>query len=417
MHSPDRSGTIGPYHVIRRLGAGGTATVLEAVDHRSGKRVALKLLRADLLDQRVTIARFLREGRIASCVVHPHVVSVLEIGEASGFPYLAMELLEGEDLASRIRRSKLSIAETTAVLLPVISALSAAHRLGVVHRDLKPSNIFLARGADGLHPKILDFGVCKRESDAEIELLTQTQSTLGTLEYMAPEQVKSPRDAGPAADQWSVGVILYQALTGRRPFEGRTPLEVMRAIMSAPITAPGFAGLDTAILRALAREPSDRFPSVEDLGVALLPFADASTRSAWDGELDGAATLSRPALAIPIASTIPDAPPAELPRRARGRSLIAVAVAILAVVMSLFFFDRDPPAVAPTVPAPMIEARATPEITPREPPPVAPPEPGRTTARPKRRPVTADAPKVEPPPPVPPKAAPALGENGAPILE
>lgn len=285
----------GPYRVVRQIGSGGMGSIFEAIDARLGHRVALKRLHPHVAARPGATERFLREGRAVARIRHPHVVQVFALEEGSSGPYLAMELLDGHDLATTLDRAgKLHVQEALELLLPVIAGVAAAHDAGVIHRDLKPSNIFISLGSGGRRwPKVLDFGVSKvLEPDGAVEP-TATDTIVGTAAYMAPEQSRSAREASFKSDQYALAVILYQCLTGKAPFTGKTDYEVALAVMTAPVCRPSAhvpglpSALDDVILRAMSRHPDDRFATARDFGAALLPFARDVDRHAWMVELGG----------------------------------------------------------------------------------------------------------------------------------
>ncbi len=279
----------GRYEVVRSIGRGAMGELLEGRHVDLGTRVAIKVVRADVtLDEGVS-RRVLREGRATAAIRHPHVVTVLDVGEELGRPFLVMELLEGEDLAQRLRGGPLSAQEAADLMLPITSALAAAHDAGVVHRDLKPSNVFLAKRRDAVDPVVVDFGISKSgrfSVDA-----TSSQCMAGTPQYMAPERFRAPHDATPLSDQYSLGVVLYECLTGDTPFAHEHYYDLLQAIMTAPVVAPSELNpqvppaLDSVVLRALARDPKARFSCVRALSAALLPFASAQVRSKWEPEM------------------------------------------------------------------------------------------------------------------------------------
>ena len=291
----------GPYIVIRRIGTGGMGSIFEAEDKGLGHRVALKLLHPHVAKDSAAAARFLREGRAAARIRHPHVVQVHSLGTDAGTPYLAMELLDEGDLSSLIAaRGRLPIDEALELVLPVIAALAAAHDAGIIHRDLKPSNVCMTRGPAGhLLPKVVDFGVSKVVDRHGASDATLSNGLVGTAAYVAPEQVRAASNASFHSDQYSLAVLFYECLTGARPFSGRGTYEILEAIMTAPILPPSsyVAGLpsevDGAVLRAMSRDPEDRFPSVRAFGAALLPFSSERTRAAF------AAEFREPSLAQP----------------------------------------------------------------------------------------------------------------------
>jgi serine/threonine-protein kinase len=266
----------GPYRIVRLIGSGGMGAIYEAEDCELGTRVALKLLHPHVVRSRGAPERFLREGRAASMIRHPHVVKVLALGMERETPYLAMELLQGGDLCELLtERGSLPVDEAMTILLPVIDAVGAAHDAGVIHRDLKPANIFLARiPGEARWPKVVDFGVSKViDGDGDN---TTTDTVLGTVAYMAPEQARAARQASFRSDQYSLAVLLYRCLTGVLPFGGRSPFEVVESMMTGLLVPPGqrSAGippaLDEAVLRAMNRSPDLRFPSVQEFGDALI---------------------------------------------------------------------------------------------------------------------------------------------------
>jgi len=260
---------IGRYRVLDRIGEGGMGLVLLAEDDALRRRVALKTLKRK---DRSSRNRFLREARAAARISHPNVCPIFEVGQEGGRPYLAMELLAGETLASRLRRGPLTPAETLDVAEDVLAALAALHDAGVVHRDLKPSNIFLTpHGA-----KLLDFGIA-RELPGDVSLPTSTDFTLpglivGTPGYMAPEQVLG-RAADARADLFAAGAVLYEALAGCHPFRGKDAGEALHAALydePPPLTgSPVLAALDAPIRRALAKKAAERHASARAMADAL----------------------------------------------------------------------------------------------------------------------------------------------------
>lgn len=287
----------GPYRIVRRIGSGGMGTIFEADDTGLGQRVALKLLHAHVARRPGAPERFLREGRAAARVRHPHVIQVFALGTARDTPYLAMELLHGGDLSELIaRRGFLPVDEALDLFLPVVAAIGAAHDAGVIHRDLKPSNVYLARGPRAEPwPKVLDFGVSKVIAGAS-EAST-TDSVVGTAAYMAPEQARAAGNASFRSNQYSLAVLLYRCITGSLPFEGQGLFEVIESVMTAPVVPPSARGsgiprpLDGLVLRAMSRSPEDRFPSVRAFGAALMAFASQRTSLVLTPELLPAAAL------------------------------------------------------------------------------------------------------------------------------
>jgi serine/threonine protein kinase len=295
--------TIGPYRIVREIGSGATARVVEAEHGGLRRRVAIKIL---FPRGATATGRFLREGRATARVRHPHVVDVFDVGLCEGGPYLVMELVEGGTLASRIPTpDEVDVETALAWLLPVLSAVSAAHEAGIIHRDLKPSNILVAFDPQGgLIPKVADFGISKLAEDPGE--LTGPEGLLGTPSYMAPEQMLDPRTVGPAADQYSIGVLLHLFLTGLLPYDAPSPLLLMNLVVAGQLPpiqgrAPWLPeGLAAVLTRALAVDPALRFPSLRALAAALLPFASARTRTLWEPEWGAAAPLPAAPWASPL---------------------------------------------------------------------------------------------------------------------
>jgi len=332
---------VGGYVIARHLGQGGMGSVYEARHELLGRRVAIKLLRAGREPDQRAQARLLREARAAGQVRHPNVVPVFDAGWHDGLPFLVMDLLEGEDLASLLaRRGRLAADEIARLFVPVAAAVSAAHGLGIVHRDLKPGNLFLARVRPRrIEPMVLDFGVSKIASEDADPTLTDSASLLGTLLYMSPEQTGGAGEASARSDQYALGVMMYECVTGQHPFAGLGHYALMHAIMTAPIRPPHKvapeipASFSDVVMRALERSPGRRFGDVAELGRALLPFAGAATEAQWAVELGAAdAAPSMVETAGDAAGPGAARPPAR-PGRGRLRRLLPVALAVAAVAI------------------------------------------------------------------------------------
>ena len=261
---------VGHYLIDRKLGEGGMGVVYAARDERLERSVALKMMLA-LGSDDTARKRFWREARAAASVNHPNVCQIYEIGEDAGELFIAMELLEGEVLAERLRRGPMSAAQVVPLGLGMLAALSALHARGIVHRDLKPSNVFLT--SHGV--KLLDFGLARPEVEASLSTetgLTRAGVLLGTPRYMAPEQiVGEPADT--RSDLFAVGAILFEMLAGRPAFGGRTAVEVLHATRyeqpPALTGSPAVAAVDRVIRRALAKRPSDRPVSADAMAEEL----------------------------------------------------------------------------------------------------------------------------------------------------
>jgi serine/threonine-protein kinase len=286
----------GKYRVVRRLGGGGVAEVYEAVHRQIGRRLALKVLKREYADNSNVVERLLQEARAASAIGHPGIVQVFDLGRMeTGEPFLAMELLAGEDLADVLRRKgKLPAPQAIGVCLHVLDALAAAHAAGVVHRDLKPENVVLVRGPDGQPwAKVIDFGIAHvAREEAAARRSTDHGVIMGIPYYVSPEQARGIPDIDGRADVYAVGVMLFELITGRLPFDGRSVDAIIHRVLHEPF--PRIRNIDPSlpeelervILRATARRREDRYPGAE-------PFC-ADLRA-----LSG----------LPGAATVADAPP------------------------------------------------------------------------------------------------------------
>jgi serine/threonine-protein kinase len=291
---------LGKYQVVRLIGEGGMGAVYEAVHLAIGKKVAIKVMSSALAEDLDMRARFLREAQLTSRVRHPHAVDVTDVGSEGGQTFLVMELLDGEDLASFIEwRGRLPLEQAADIMLAVAAAVAAAHDEGIIHRDLKPHNIFLSQTRDGaLVPKVVDFGISKGPTDGSTDpasaalvmspVVKTTVGLMGTPAYFAPEQIEGPRTVNAATDQYALGIILYQCVTGRPAFSSddevtklfgdilngkRTPADELRWDLPE--------GFQRIIERATSREPAARFPSVRAMGKALLAYASPKAALTW----------------------------------------------------------------------------------------------------------------------------------------
>jgi hypothetical protein len=322
--------TIGRYRILAALGAGGMGTVYRAHDPNLDRVVALKLPRFDgPPDQQAKrIARFQREARVAARVWHPHVCPIFDVGEHDGQPFVVMALVEGHSLADRLANQGRfeDVGEAVRLTLQLLEALAAVHSHGIIHRDLKPGNILIDAAGRAV---LTDFGLARPDDDSD--RLTSEGVIVGTPSYMAPEQAAGLSDqVGPQTDLYSLGVVLYQLLTGRVPFEG-SPLAVLHRIVHEEPSPPSRIrpdldpALEAAVLRALSKDPRQRFPDAR---------AFAATLSAGTGP----APPTLPTAAEPITSTQPASRPAR-PRswtaaRALGWLAGGILVAAAALVVS-----------------------------------------------------------------------------------
>jgi len=298
----------GRYRLIRPLGEGGMASVWAAEHLSMGNTVAVKIISPDLLQHDVVVARFHREARAAAKLRSPYVVQLFDhdVDPVVG-PYIAMELLEGESLADRMDREPiLPKADVGRILWQVCKGLGKAHAAGIVHRDLKPENIFLTVDDDGEETaKILDFGVAKADSPLGMtgDRKTAAGTLLGTLNYMSPEQAQG-REVNHLSDLWALGVIAFEALVGRRPFDDEAPGMVVMQICAHPIPVPSAInpsvppGFDEWFAKACSRDPAQRFQTARELAETLAHVCDADELSAEDVvyaiEPDDSAGLSGP---------------------------------------------------------------------------------------------------------------------------
>jgi non-specific serine/threonine protein kinase len=249
---------IGQYRLTRKLGEGGMGVVYEAQDERLDRLVAIKRVRGFDTDPSLK-ERLWREARVAAGISHPNICQVYELAEKRGELFVVMELLTGETLADRIQRGALPLGEALQTTLGVLGALEAMHGRGIIHRDLKPSNVFLT--PHGV--KLLDFGLARPHAGDQQLTLTQPGTIVGTPRYMAPEML-GDKPLGPPTDLFALGAILFEMLTGKPAFGGRTLLEVCAALLNEQppplVGGPDVMAADGIIQRALAKEPTDRYP-------------------------------------------------------------------------------------------------------------------------------------------------------------
>jgi len=355
MPFPPGSVVAGKYRVERLLGEGGMGWVVQAIHLQLDQRVALKFMHASSASESPeAVARFLREARAAARIQSEHVARVSDVGTLeTGAPYLVMEYLEGQDLDSLLRtRPYLPVEEALAYALQACEGLAEAHAAGIVHRDLKPANLFLARKSDdSVRVKLLDFGISKltptagRTSDGA---RTGTQNLMGSPLYMAPEQMRSSKSVDRRADIWSMGVILYEMLSGRSPFSGETLPEICARILADPPptllagTSAIAPELEAVVFRCLEKEPERRFQDVAALARALAAFGPPELR----------ATAERIARLLRIGSpNLQDVPPA-------SGTPVAVAASSFVAQTSASFGTAASPARPRRSPAPAIGVAA-----------------------------------------------------------
>ncbi len=275
----------GRYAVVREVGAGGMATVYLARDVKHDRHVALKVLRPEL-GAVLGVERFLSEIKVTANLQHPHLLPLFDSGEADGLLFYVMPYVEGESLRARLdREHQLPVDEAMRITLAAASALEYAHRAGVIHRDLKPENILLQHG----EPVISDFGIALAVSNAGGARVTQTGLSLGTPQYMSPEQATGDRDVDGRSDIYSLAAVLYEMLTGEPPHQGKTAQAIIARVLTEKVnsvrvmrdTVP--AHVDAALLKALAKLPADRFASAAEFSGALRNPSSAATATAVTG--------------------------------------------------------------------------------------------------------------------------------------
>src|ERR1022692_2040428 len=289
---PLSAGTkLGPYEVLSAIGAGGMGEVYKARDTRLDRIVAIKVLPTHLADRSELRERFEREAKTIASLNHPHICVLHDIGQQDGIDYLVMEYLEGETLAQRLQKSPLPLEQVLQYAIEIADALDKAHRKGITHRDLKPGNIMLTKSGT----KLLDFGLAKLKQEvapANVQLsqlptandpLTAQGTIVGTLQYMAPEQLEG-KEVDARTDIFAFGAVVYEMATGKRAFEGKSQASLISAIMSSdpppmsslqPMTPPAF---DRVVKACLAKEPDERWQTAGDLGRELKWIAEGGSQ-------------------------------------------------------------------------------------------------------------------------------------------
>jgi hypothetical protein len=328
------------YELLRLIGEGGMGRVYEARHTRLGnRRLAIKLLHADMARQPEVVSRFLREAEATSVLSHDNIVSVLDVNRApDGRPYIVAELLQGEQLGDYLERvGKLKVQEAVWICRQICRALVAAHAEHIVHRDIKPENVFLVGRGEERTVKVLDFGISRvGESGAN---LTKTGMVMGTPAYMPPEQARGQR-VDHRADVYAVGALLYEAVTGRQPFEGLDPVATLASVLSQEPARPRTLddtlplALEMLIQKAMAKEPDERYASMSELDHALAAF-DSSPEIAT-----GSGALPAPLMASAADSgrtsgwlgALPGEAP--LPERARTRIVVLSLVGCLGLIVA-----------------------------------------------------------------------------------
>lgn len=365
MESPLQPGTkLGRYEIHARLGAGGMGEVYLAEDTKLGRKVALKILPSELAANQLHMRRFTLEAKAAAALNHPNIAHIYEIGESDKLHFIAMEFVDGKTLRAYLKRRDKDLKKILRYLQHVAEALAKAHTAGIVHRDLKPDNIMITREG---HAKILDFGLAKLlEQPGDLDSLSEASKTLtrplystpgaimGTPSYMSPEQAQG-KAVDHRSDIFSFGSILYEAVTGQRPFDGESIVETLHNIIHAP--APAVKEADVGprvdlmriVRRCLAKDRNERYQSITEAAIELrelrrqvegLALADAHTNSAA-----GATVSGSPRSNAPVSERLPlVAPSAEyiVGRIARQKSLAILLLLLLVGIIggALYFSGR-----------------------------------------------------------------------------
>src|SRR5512136_523792 len=258
----------GKYHIIEEIGHGGMGIVYKAEDIKLKRLVALKFLPPHLMDSPELKERFLVEAQAAAALNHPNICIMHEVGESEDRPYIAMEFVEGQTLRDRVKKGALEPGEAVGLVDQVAAGLGEAHGKGIIHRDIKSANIMVTSKG---RAKVMDFGLAKLRGGSS---LTKSQTTLGTIAYMSPEQARG-EELDPRTDIWSLGVVLYEMVAGELPFKGDHDQAVIHQIIHAEpaplkkMRADLPSGLEEIVGQALAKKPADRYQTMEELGTDL----------------------------------------------------------------------------------------------------------------------------------------------------
>lgn len=345
--------TVGAYRITEQLGSGGMATVFKAYHAALDRYVAIKVLHPAFKEDPNFLARFQREARVVARLEHPNIVPVYDFSDHNGQPYLVMRYIEGETLKARLTRGRLSMAEAVKIVHAVGAALTYAHGEGVLHRDIKPSNVMLTPKGDVF---LADFGLA-RIAEAGESTLSQ-DSMLGTPQYISPEQAKGERDLDARTDVYSLGVVVYELLVGRVPYQADTPYAVVHDHIFSPLPLPRTINaqlpeaLERFLLKALAKDRADRFESVAVMVAAL----DRAVEESNIPLPDAVATQATPIAAPTVAAAPRPAPASVAPAKKAISPVVWVALGALIVIalVVVFLIARRPPQPASPPPAPPI---------------------------------------------------------------
>jgi eukaryotic-like serine/threonine-protein kinase len=371
----------GKYRVDRVIGFGGMGIVCSATHLELGTPIAIKFVRPELGSDERAVARFLTEARAAAQLRSQHACRVMDCGRLpSGSPYIVMEYLSGQDLRSLVdTRGPMSVEGAVAVALQACEALAEAHSKHIVHRDVKPENLFIAEGPGGAELlKVLDFGISKQLSPLGVQRsLTDSMESVGSPSHMSPEQMIEPSGVDFRTDIWSLGVVLYEILTGQMPFAGESGPQLCANVMTTQPIAPQAhraeipEGLARVILRCLEKDREHRFRDVGELSLGLKEFGGAGSAlaAARVEQIFGRTEASAPSV---TASNAPEEGGAEsidpvqsipgVPRRGLGRQVAVGLVLLVATGLAAYAVKRAVTPIkleerAPTTPAPAASAR------------------------------------------------------------
>ena len=378
----------GKYRIERVLGEGGMGVVFAATHIHLGTPVALKFLHQEMTHQSTVVERFMREARASAQLRGENVCRVSDVGVAdNGPPFIVMELLTGQDLGTVMgHNGAMPLATAVEIVLQACLALGEAHAHGIVHRDLKPANLFWTQRPDGSACiKVLDFGVARTPEDVNFSL-TQTSNMIGSPGYMSPEQLKSSRAVDARSDIWSLGVVLYEMTSGRKPFLGESITELALKVTLDPLPSLGGVvpeAFELVVARCLEKDPARRFQNVAELAAALAPFIGARGTELAFGVARVLHGAQAPMPAVPAITQTPttlrgatgsitaNAGPTRSWRLVLVMSLGALAGVIIAIVMVNGRREHAASAPAETkkmdVARPMPIAPATPDPKPADP--------------------------------------------------
>jgi eukaryotic-like serine/threonine-protein kinase len=409
------------YRIVRQIGQGGMGAVFEGENFRIHRRIAIKTLHAQVAGKADVLQRFEREAQAAGRIGSEHIVEVLDMGDLpDGSRFMVMEFLSGSTLGERIVQSgKIRARDLARPLAELLDGLGRAHAAGIIHRDLKPANVFLLDSKPGQPDfvKILDFGVSKfNVLNADEMSMTRTGAVMGTPYYMSPEQAKGARAIDTRSDLYSVGVIMYEAVTGQVPFNAETFNElIFKIALDSPPPAESFVpnldpGFGAIMRKAMAREPEARFQSAEEMRAAVLAWvAECDQRERGQamgptGSLGGTVVMAAPS--GPAAAAVEPVPPP--PRSAASRNLaltpaplqpnskrgtgLVVALAVLALLLlggTILVYAQMSPKTPPSA-APSSRTSSAPVSTQ----PIQPPNPSQETSEPTSAPPATSDPSI-----------------------